>query len=55
MPSSEAELEDKGNGGVENSRGGGDGVDLYEAELLLPGEVPVYETAATKKCHSINQ
>lgn len=41
MPSSEAELEDKGNGGVENSRGGGDGVDLYDAELLLPGEVPV--------------
>lgn len=46
--SSDAELEDKGRGGVQNSRGGGDGVDLYDAELLLPGEVPGHDMPATK-------
>lgn len=43
MPSSEAELDDSCIGGDENSRGGGDGDDLHDAELLLPGDVPAHE------------
>ena len=43
MPSSEAELDESGTGGEENSLGGGEGVDLYEAELLLPGDVPAHD------------
>lgn len=43
IPSSDAELEERGSGGDENSLGGGEGVDLYEAELLLPGEVPAHD------------
>lgn len=43
IPSSDAELEERGNGGDENSLGGGEGVDLYDAELLLPGDVPAHD------------
>lgn len=43
MPSSDAELEERGSGGEENSLGGGEGVDLYDAELLLPGDVPAHD------------
>lgn len=46
MPSSEAELVDNCAGGEENSRGGGDGEDLQEAELLLPGDVPAQDMPA---------
>jgi hypothetical protein len=35
MPSSETELEDNGTDWGEYARGGGEGVDRYEAELLL--------------------
>lgn len=49
MPSSDAELEERGSGGEENSLGGGDGVDLYEAELLLPGDVPAHDMPAVKR------
>jgi hypothetical protein len=35
MPSSETELEDNGTDWGEYVRGGGEGVDRYEAELLL--------------------
>lgn len=46
IPSSDAELEERGSGGEENSLGGGEGVDLYEAELLLPGDVPAHDIPA---------
>lgn len=42
IPSSDTELDDKGVVWGEYAIGGGDGVDLYDAELLLllPGDVP---------------
>lgn len=50
IPSSDAELVDKGAGGDDdNSRGGGDGDDLHDAELLLPGEVPAQETPENRE------
>lgn len=50
MPSSvEVELVDKCADGEYTSRGGGDGDDRQDAELLLPGEVPPHESAAKDK------
>lgn len=41
MPSSDAELDERSTAGEEESSlGGGEGDDLQEAELLLPGDVP---------------
>lgn len=48
MPSSEAELDDNCMGGDDNSRGGGDGDDLHDAELLLPGDVPAQDIPEIK-------
>lgn len=50
MPSSEAELDDNWMGGDDNSRGGGDGDDLHDAELLLPGDVPAHDIPEIKSC-----
>lgn len=55
MPSSDAELEERGNGGDEISLGGGDGVDLYDAELLLPGDVPAHDMPTSKEKMEIIQ
>lgn len=40
MPSSEVALVDNTPEGDDMSRGGGDGDDRHDAELLLPGDVP---------------
>lgn len=54
IPSSETELEERGADWGEYALGGGDGVDLQEAELLLlPGEVLVYENAGKDTLISI--
>jgi hypothetical protein len=52
MPSSETELEDNGTDWGEYVRGGGEGVDRYEAELLLmllSGEVLSHGKPAYKR------
>lgn len=52
MPSSEVALVDKTPAeGEDMSRGGGDGDDLHDAELLLPGDVPPQLRPETKKKH----